>query len=168
MNNDLEQFSEERLKKICDFTKGGVDVRHVEIEALARIALAAKQAKPVYQIETYLINEEDKEVWSWDDADYARYGKHNENHRRVLYTTPQPAHTEQDGWIKCSERMPDEEGMYQCWGKFFANDEYGYFCSSYRPHIKPMWVPVEDDCDPIDVSVTHWMPLPAAPKPESE
>lgn len=156
MNNDLEQFSEERLKKICDFTKGGVDVLHVEIEALARIALAAKQANPVaWEVKGILCHtKEEADVFIGEPE--------------PLYDTPQPAHTEQDGWIKCSERMPDEEGMYQCWGKFFANDEYGYFCSSYRPHIKPMWVPVEDDCDPIYVSVTHWMPLPAAPKPESE
>lgn len=171
MNNDLEQFSEERLKEIvsaiklepCDYHAVYDRILHMEIAALARIALAAKQAKPVAQV--------------YQPANIGICAALGPAIRMInvglpagtlLYTTPQPAHTEQDGWIKCSERMPDEEGMYQCWGKFFANDEYGYFCSSYRPHIKPMWVPVEDDCDPINVSVTHWMPLPAAPKPESE
>ncbi|MFS7359019.1 DUF551 domain-containing protein [Rahnella inusitata] len=76
--------------------------------------------------------------------------------------------TKSNGWINCRDRMPEKDGMYQCWGKFFAGDDYGYFCSWYRSHIKPLWVPVEDDCDPWDVSVTHWMLLPDDPKPEAE
>ena len=96
MNNDLEQFSEERLKKICAFTKGGVDVRHVEIEALARIALAAKQAKPVAEV--------------YQPANIGICAALGPAIRMInvglpagtlLYTTPQPAHTEQG-------QMPDK------------------------------------------------------------
>ncbi|QUT13807.1 hypothetical protein [Rahnella inusitata] len=97
---DLEQLSEERLMQITQQPDSSTIFMY-EVRQLARIALATKQAKPVYQIETYSIDEEDKEVWSWNDVDYARYGKHNESHRRVIYTTPQPAHTENvipDGW----------------------------------------------------------------------
>lgn len=47
MNNDLEQFSEERLKKMIFLEGSGCVVYQAnEVAALARIALSAKQAKP--------------------------------------------------------------------------------------------------------------------------
>jgi len=61
-------------------------------------------------------------------------------------------------WVKCSERMPDGEGndglllvccggvvkagFYDQWDKFSDGEGYSFF-----------------------TEVTHWMPLPAAPKP---
>ena len=50
MNNDLEHFSEERLKYLSTTSsiKNGATAQ--ESAALARIALAAKQAKPVGKI----------------------------------------------------------------------------------------------------------------------
>lgn len=59
-----------------------------------------------------------------------------------------------DGWISCSERMPDEDGNYWGWWSeckqqgpvwFTKSDSYSYFQSS---------------------EITHWMPLPAAPQQE--
>lgn len=51
MNNDLAQFSEERLKDLMNVSMD-INVRFsdADIIALARIALAAKQAKPVAQV----------------------------------------------------------------------------------------------------------------------
>ncbi|MEJ1720065.1 DUF551 domain-containing protein, partial [Escherichia coli] len=31
-----------------------------------------------------------------------------------------------DGWISCSERMPDSNCLYLCWGTYFEGDEQDY------------------------------------------
>jgi len=217
MNNDLEQFSEERLMELIH------ESSKPEIEALARIALAVKQARPVAQV--------------YQPANIGicaalgpEIGMINVGLAAgtLLYTTPQPAHTEQDGWvsipkdmladyrdvkngevqaykasfgsycdipgsrwqkeladlteelaeidkliaaapkpnvnltgegdksdgwIKCSERMPQNNEQVLTWnGQYKATDLFlagGFMCN--KPKI-----------------ITHWMPLPAAPKPESE
>lgn len=49
MNNDLEQFSEERLKQLASgkYAGTGLGIQNREVAPLARIALSVKQAKPV-------------------------------------------------------------------------------------------------------------------------
>lgn len=85
MNNDLEQFSEERLMKLIH------ESSKPEIEALARIALAAKQAKQV----GYFVHTLEDGVRGMtsipDDSPLVKVAT-------PLYTTPQPGHTEQGGW----------------------------------------------------------------------
>ncbi|EHV9147379.1 DUF551 domain-containing protein [Escherichia coli] len=74
-----------------------------------------------------------------------------------------------DGWISCSERMPDSNCLYLCWGTYFEGDEPGYIPAYFFVHKTNVWTewqPVEDDCNPREVIITHWMPLPAAPKQE--
>lgn len=74
-----------------------------------------------------------------------------------------------DGWISCSERMPDSNCLYLCWGTYFEGDEPGYipaYFFVYQTNGWTEWQPVEDDCNPSEVIITHWMPLPAAPKQE--
>lgn len=150
MNNDLERFSEERLNNIIELADNPT------MAALARIALAAKQADVVAYM-TYkgqLLHAADPKVL-----------EHSEP--QPLYDAPQPAHTEQDGWIKCSERMPEVDehkpiAIYtgNCIGQgmFVAcYDEDGFY----------------DYWDGVEISgISHWMPLPsppvAAPKPETE
>lgn len=103
MNNDLEQFSEERLIELSRFKQAS------ELAALARIALAAKQAKPVALV---VIDKHTDEVML-DISDEGRDLQAGD----ALYTTPQPAHTEQDGWklvpIEPTEKMKAAaEGEY--------------------------------------------------------
>jgi hypothetical protein len=92
MNNDLEQFSEERLKEIAQhgLNRG---IYSDDLKSLARIALEAKQAKPVAQV--------------YQPANIGICAALGPAIRMInfglpagtlLYTTPQPAHTEQDGW----------------------------------------------------------------------
>lgn len=57
------------------------------------------------------------------------WGEPAEAHPIKLYTTPQPAHTEKDGWIKCSERLPDDDnfvlvtnGKHVGMGAYFRDD----------------------------------------------
>ncbi|HBB8732141.1 TPA: DUF551 domain-containing protein [Escherichia coli] len=74
-----------------------------------------------------------------------------------------------DGWISCSERMPDSNCLYLCWGTYFEGDKPDYIPAYFFVHKTNGWTewqPVEDDCNPREVIITHWMPLPAAPKQE--
>ncbi|EJL8178241.1 DUF551 domain-containing protein [Escherichia coli] len=74
-----------------------------------------------------------------------------------------------DGWISCSERMPDSNCLYLCWGTYFEGDEPDYIPAYFFVHKTNGWTewqPVEDDCNPREVIITHWMPLPASPKQE--
>ncbi|EDN7234088.1 DUF551 domain-containing protein [Salmonella enterica subsp. enterica] len=75
-----------------------------------------------------------------------------------------------DGWISCSERMPDRE--YVLAGDFsgthylasIPNVQVGIYADWFDDE-KPCW----DDGDGNDLhlkEVTHWMPLPAAPQRE--
>lgn len=60
-----------------------------------------------------------------------------------------------DGWIKCSDRLPGSDGNYWGWWNesqrqgpvWFTKGKYHAAFQSYE--------------------ITHWMPLPAAPKPEA-
>ncbi|EPB8336781.1 ead/Ea22-like family protein [Escherichia coli] len=74
-----------------------------------------------------------------------------------------------DGWISCSERIPDSNCLYLCWGTYFEGDEPDYIPAYFFVHKTNGWTewqPVEDDCNPREVIINHWMPLPAAPKQE--
>jgi len=93
MNNDLERFSEERLKELaemCESKALGFPASHAESAALARIALAAKQAKPI----GYIAEVSGNRVGVLRGLPMPEIGL-------LIYTTPLPAHTEQvipDGW----------------------------------------------------------------------
>lgn len=61
-------------------------------------------------------------------------------------------------WVKCSDRMPDEEGkdgriLVCCCGE--VKTGFYDFLSKFS----------DADGYPLFTEVTHWMPLPAAPKP---
>ncbi|WP_313471269.1 DUF551 domain-containing protein [Atlantibacter hermannii] len=67
-----------------------------------------------------------------------------------------------DGWIPVSERMPEEYGRYWCYVEeqnSLGKSHYQWNCSWNGD----VW------SDPaLTGRVTHWMPLPAAPKQEAE
>lgn len=155
MNNDLEQFSEERLKEIA-MDAYEADFSCDEIEALARIALAAKQAKPV----AWTLNDSPIGLNSVVTLSKSVAKSWNDKGRSItqLFSTPQPAHTEQDGWIECSERIPESKGEFAVYETLNNRVQHDY------------WVP--DDCaaqgkgfwNHYGNNVTHWMPLPQPPK----
>lgn len=106
MNSDLEQFSEEELTEIIKDCTGEIYNTPTSDEttvsprillSLARIALAAKQAKPV---EWGALQQEflDEDRSLFTDQDEANAYSESCYGLTPLYTTPQPAHTEQDGW----------------------------------------------------------------------
>ncbi|HFE3450814.1 TPA: DUF551 domain-containing protein [Enterobacter kobei] len=60
----------------------------------------------------------------------------------------------QDGWVDCGERMPDEDGNY--WGWWSESKRQG-----------PVWfIKSELQAQFQSSEITHWMPLPAAPRQE--
>lgn len=63
-------------------------------------------------------------------------------------------YTVQDGWIPCSEQTPVADGAYWCW---FGKE---------KPSVIQQRVCIWNDRNHewCDSSVTHWMPLPAAPE----
>ncbi|ENK4583360.1 TPA: hypothetical protein ACPZFV_004034 [Yersinia enterocolitica] len=96
---ELDGFTVERLEEILNFDLPRHPAALEEIVALARIALAAKRAEPVYQYHTGIINEEGDIDWYWVDCDKGFYSQYDNQHRRIVYTTPQLNSPEiPDGW----------------------------------------------------------------------
>ncbi|EKN4696950.1 DUF551 domain-containing protein [Yersinia ruckeri] len=96
---ELDSFTVERLEEILNFDLPRHPSALEEIVALARIALAAKRAEPVYQYHTGIINEEGDIDWYWVDCDKGFYSQYDNQHRRIVYTTPRLNSPEvSDGW----------------------------------------------------------------------
>ncbi|WP_447867980.1 hypothetical protein [Rahnella bonaserana] len=95
MNNDLEQFTIDKIKHLTmaidqsAFT--AIRDRLIEEKAMAEIALKALQAKPVGRIEGWN-DHEDIYIIQW-------FGNQQDLPKgAALYTTPQPAHTDMSGF----------------------------------------------------------------------
>ncbi|MES4614207.1 DUF551 domain-containing protein [Ewingella sp. CoE-038-23] len=155
---ELKEFTVERLSEIA-MDAYEADPSNDEMQSLAKIALTAKQAKPVAitdRGEVYGLAESGW-VGNFMPPDYKGVDEGDEVY---LYTTPPLNHTEQhmvvpDGWIKCSDRSPIDNGIYICWDGH-AVKTYAFLFGNWQANqfILP--------------NITHWMPRPAAPKPESE
>jgi Zn finger protein HypA/HybF involved in hydrogenase expression len=126
MNNDLEKFSEERLKEIADFAIAGA----IEVVELARIALSLKRGEHGAEMVTRRSFDKacseartwreramkaESEIASTITCYSCRKVMTRDQHAEAdgfcphcdveielddddSYTTPQPAHAEQDGW----------------------------------------------------------------------
>ncbi|EPN5584455.1 DUF551 domain-containing protein [Shigella flexneri] len=68
-----------------------------------------------------------------------------------------------DGWISCSERMPNDKQYVWCWGKSYGCTEYDTF-EGYYDWSRNKWWTVTDDGEEPASKVTHWMPLPEPPQ----
>ncbi|EPW8292740.1 TPA: hypothetical protein ACJ2YF_002445 [Yersinia enterocolitica] len=91
---ELDGFTVEQLN---DFIKSD-HAQCGDVAALARIALAAKRAEPIYQYQSGVCMFDDIE-WVWDDCDKGFYVQYDPTRRRIVYTTPQLNSPEiPDGW----------------------------------------------------------------------
>ena len=68
-----------------------------------------------------------------------------------------------DGWISCSERMPNDKQYVWCWGKSYGWTECDTF-EGYYDCSRNKWWAVTDDGEEPASKVTHWMPLPEPPQ----
>ena len=83
----LDSFTVERLEEFIRQPLENGLTRCEQME-LARIALAAKRAEPVYQYQSGVCTFDDIE-WVWDDCDKGFYEQYDPTRRRIVYTTPQ-------------------------------------------------------------------------------
>lgn len=72
-----------------------------------------------------------------------------------------------DGWISCSERMPNDKQYVWCWGKSYGWTECDTF-EGYYDWSRNKWWAVTDDGEEPASKVTHWMPLPEPPEQDGE
>ncbi|EEI8283837.1 DUF551 domain-containing protein [Salmonella enterica subsp. enterica serovar 4,[5],12:i:-] len=158
----------------------------VELEA-AKKRIAELKAEPVSQTYKLPVNTPCQDapahiwlqtagVWPEDgELSELTWCSHNQHHDDTLYVRADLVNGNSpvtpDGWISCSERMP-EMGERQCY--VLAAD----FKNNYPPNIPNTQVgvygdwfndgnPTWDDGDGEDLylkEVTHWMPLPEPPK----
>ncbi|MBW9519952.1 DUF551 domain-containing protein [Escherichia coli] len=68
-----------------------------------------------------------------------------------------------DGWISCSELMPNDKQYVWCWGKSYGWTECDTF-EGYYDWSRNKWWAVTDDGEEPASKVTHWMPLPEPPQ----
>lgn len=157
----LDSFTVERLEELIGFTHGnGIDhANRTEWQALARIALAAKRAEPVYQYHTGIINEEGDIDWYWVDCDKGFYSQYDSQHRRIVYTTPQlNSQVPLGSWIKCSDRRPERGTDVQV----YCSDTREQFVAFHIGNGEFQYAQHEDTS--IACRPSHWMPLQTAPE----
>lgn len=80
-----------------------------------------------------------------------------------LVSKEQSAPVIPDGWISCSERMPEDEQ------EVIVHNKLGYRYVSYFDEHSGLFFDMRggNQMNCIEhILVTHWMPLPAAPEPE--
>ncbi|EOC3625645.1 ead/Ea22-like family protein [Enterobacter hormaechei] len=147
--------------------------RIAELE-LARIALASLEAEAVTEwtneqcLEFLSIAFRHAEIKGDLEFDDIRLGVKMVNGNRAALLQGDYGNSL---WVACSERMPDNGGesrrLYLCWGTYHDGDEPGHIPAWLFIHPTYGWYewePVEDDCNPKSVVITHWMSLPAAPQ----
>ncbi|EIQ9796685.1 DUF551 domain-containing protein [Escherichia coli] len=154
-----------------------------EAEELARIALASLEVEPVSQ--TYNLPEliEGMEVSidvSTCDADLGNryFGTVTEaleldtakNGYILLVQDAEPnfdingnSPVTPDGWISCSERMPNDKQYVWCWGKSYGWTECDTF-EGYYDWSRNKWWAITDDGEEPASKVTHWMTLSEPPQ----
>ncbi len=124
---------------------------------VARIALASLEAEPV----VYMWDSERKDIdapgyYRTEHLVFAENSVKQWGGRVVPLYTAQPVQVTPDGWISCSERMPDKlipvMVMYEdgeMWSAMWNGNRWDDGTEYPDPH-----------------SVTHWREMPAAPQQE--
>ncbi|EPF1890148.1 DUF551 domain-containing protein [Shigella flexneri] len=141
-----------------------------EAEELARIALASLEAETVAWKITFTQIDREYNTFTGmysDKAEVERWGRlHKACNFRADITplyTAKPVPVTPDGWISCSERMPNDKQYVWCLGKSYGWTEYDTF-EGYYDWSRNKWWAVTDDGEEPASKVTHWMPLPEPPQ----
>lgn len=67
-----------------------------------------------------------------------------------------------DGWVACSEWMPNDKDYVWCWGRVVGWTEDDGFEAYYDATRNKWWAVIMDGEEPVR-KVTHWQPLPSPP-----
>ena len=107
-------------------------------------------------------------VWPEDgELSELTWCSHNQHHDDTLYVRADLVNgnypVTPDGWISCSERMPNDKQYVWCWGKSYGWTECDTF-EGYYDWSRNKWWAVTDDGEEPASKVTHWMPLPEPPQ----
>lgn len=131
---ELDQFTVERLQAFIDKPLDN-GLKHSEQMALAKIALAAKTAEPIGKVSLSDFRSdgtrEAKVVCLHDQADWENF-----TDGTLLFLTP-PVNSPviPDGWVSCSERLPEDDEFVLVWPlpDFGVELHVGQYCEY---HIK--------------------------------
>ncbi|EMJ3907573.1 DUF551 domain-containing protein [Escherichia coli] len=134
-----------------------------EAEELARIALASLEAEPVAWKVTFTQIDREYNTFTGMYSDKAEVERWVRLHKACnfraditpLYTA-KPVPVTPDGWIPESERMPEPYEYVLVTDGFDG-------CEVMRVNTDGYWGPAKSL---YPGSITHWMPLPAAPQQE--
>ncbi|EFA6974037.1 DUF551 domain-containing protein [Escherichia coli] len=107
-------------------------------------------------------------VWPEDgELSELTWCSHNQHHDDTLYVRADlvngNSQVTPDGWISCSERMPNDKQYVWCWGKSYGWTECDTF-EGYYDCSRNKWWAVTDIGEEPASKVTHWMPLPEPPQ----
>ncbi|CRE89812.1 TPA: DUF551 domain-containing protein [Yersinia enterocolitica] len=171
MNKELNSFTVERLEELANSPNGENKVFISEAAALARIALAAKRAEPEWYVVITSVGVWQSRYKTRSEAESHIKPWHKDYWIKELYTTPQlNSQVPLGSWINCSDRMPEDDEFVRIWplpdfgvelhvGQYikFHKEGPGWFAQVYEYNYGVEFYPI---------TVTHWMPLPAAPESE--
>ncbi|ENP1948985.1 DUF551 domain-containing protein [Escherichia coli] len=142
-----------------------------EAEELARIALASLEAEPVAWKVTFTQIDREYNTFTGMYSDKAEVERWVRLHKACnfraditpLYTA-KPVPVTPDGWISCSERMPDTKTAVLVAVEFDRKGDWRMKWATYipgHPDANDGWIIPGASWKP-----SHWMPLPAAPQQE--
>lgn len=165
-----EQLIEEAKLKIA-ITKCHPNSGMARVEGeLFKIALASLEAEPVAWKVTFTQIDREYNTFTGMYSDKAEVERWVRLHKACnfraditpLYTA-KPVPVTPDGWISCSDRMPNDKQYVWCWGKSYGWTECNTFEGYYDWSRNKWWAVTDDGEDPAS-KVTHWMPLPEPPQ----
>ncbi|EFS6011907.1 DUF551 domain-containing protein [Escherichia coli] len=160
----MTTFTDKELIKEIKERIGSLDVRDNIERRAYEIALASLEAEPV----VYMWDSERKDIdapgyYRTEHLVFAESSVKQWGGRVVPLYTAQPVPVTPDGWISCSERMPNDKQYVWCWGKSYGWTECDTF-EGYYDWSRNKWWAVTDDGEEPASKVTHWMPLPEPPQ----
>ncbi|OSL89762.1 hypothetical protein EAZG_04908 [Escherichia coli TA249] len=166
----MTTFTDKELIKEIKERIGSLDVRDNIERRAYDIALASLTAEPVAWKATFTQIDREYNTFTGMYSDKAEVERWVRLHKACnfraditpLYTA-QPVPVTPDGWISCSERMPNDKQYVWCWGKSYGWTECDTF-EGYYDWSRNKWWAVTDDGEEPASKVTHWMPLPEPPQ----
>ncbi|WP_371878475.1 DUF551 domain-containing protein [Escherichia coli] len=162
----MTTFTDKELIKEIKERIDSLDVRDNIERRAYEIALASLESEPVAWKATFTQIDREYNTFTGMYPDKAEVERWVQLHKlgdfradiTPLYTA-QPAPVAPDGWISCSERMPEETGdiIVVSDGIVMSGISYSRRDGFYIAALE------YDDDEPIG-GVTHWMPLPEPPQ----
>ena len=166
----MTTFTDKELIKEIKERIGSLDVRDNIERRAYEIALASLEAEPVSQTYKLPVNTPCQDapahiwlqtagVWPEDgELSELTWCSHNQHHDDTLYVRADLVNgnypVTPDGWISCSERMPNDAQW--C----VVNTKYGYYVQCWSEGQG--WL--GDDISIPECDVINWMPLPEPPQ----